>query len=449
MSRSRRRRVEVETAEELDRLAVRRAVDARLAGAGPRPARPRRDPARARPGRRAVPRLHLRPGRRGAATRRWRAGLPGGPRRARRRLPLHPLHPRRAVRRPGRRLLRGHARRPGLRLVDRRRARPAGPARPLAARPRRRRRPRGVRRRAPRRRRDGRARPAARLPRLRRRRRVGPCPGPVRAHRGHRRRTGRDGGGQPRRPPGRAPRRRAARRARGAGPGAVLRPGRRRLGARGVRGAGRPAGGRWPRGGSAGGSLGIPTWFYGHEPPNAFASQIAKYFSNAIREDTLLHVCTAGVVFLPGRGGTVQEVFQDACENYYATAETVAPMVLVGPGVLDRGAAGVAAAALARGGPGHGDRVHLVDDLDEVGRLLGWPHHGRRRHCWASLPDCPGAPVRGHQQLRGRRPGRPRGGLGGADRPRPAAAADPAAARASTPTATCGAGSSHRSPCSG
>ncbi|MEP6665321.1 MAG: Rossmann fold nucleotide-binding protein [Nocardioidaceae bacterium] len=77
-------------------------------------------------------------------------------------------------------------------------------------------------------------------------------------------------------------------------------------------------------------SLGIPTWFYGHEPPNAFASSVAKYFQNSLREDTLLRHCNGGIVFLPGVGGTVQEIFQDACENYYADAATVAPMVLVG-----------------------------------------------------------------------------------------------------------------------
>lgn len=58
---------------------------------------------------------------------------------------------------------------------------------------------------------------------------------------------------------------------------------------------------RWPRGGS---SIGIPTWFYGHEPPNAFASHIAKYFANATREDGLLARSTAGVVFLPGAAGS-------------------------------------------------------------------------------------------------------------------------------------------------
>jgi predicted Rossmann-fold nucleotide-binding protein len=84
---------------------------------------------------------------------------------------------------------------------------------------------------------------------------------------------------------------------------------------------------RWPDGSA---SIGIPTWFYGHEPPNPFATAIAKYFQNALREDQLLRVCDAGVVFLPGAAGTVQEIFQDACENYYATSEAVAPMVLVG-----------------------------------------------------------------------------------------------------------------------
>jgi predicted Rossmann-fold nucleotide-binding protein len=84
---------------------------------------------------------------------------------------------------------------------------------------------------------------------------------------------------------------------------------------------------RWPDGAD---SVGIPTWHYGHEPPNLFATAIAKYFKNAIREDILLHVCQAGIVFLPGAGGTVQEIFQDACENYYADPARLAPMVLVG-----------------------------------------------------------------------------------------------------------------------
>jgi predicted Rossmann-fold nucleotide-binding protein len=77
-------------------------------------------------------------------------------------------------------------------------------------------------------------------------------------------------------------------------------------------------------------TLGIPTWFYGHEPPNPFPTHVAKYFRNALREDTLLHVCDGGIVFLPGAAGTVQEIFQDACENYYAEPDRRTPMVLVG-----------------------------------------------------------------------------------------------------------------------
>lgn len=82
---------------------------------------------------------------------------------------------------------------------------------------------------------------------------------------------------------------------------------------------------------AAGHSIGIPTWFYGHEPPNAFATEIAKYFTNALREDTLLARCRGGIVYLPGKAGTVQEIFQAVTENYYAADESlIAPMVLVG-----------------------------------------------------------------------------------------------------------------------
>ena len=80
----------------------------------------------------------------------------------------------------------------------------------------------------------------------------------------------------------------------------------------------------------SGRSLGIPTWHYGHEPPNPFASVVAKYFRNAIREDVLLEVSDRGLVFLPGAAGTVQEVFQAACTNYYAAEHDVVPMVFVG-----------------------------------------------------------------------------------------------------------------------
>ena len=108
-------------------------------------------------------------------------------------------------------------------------------------------------------------------------------------------------------------------------------------------------------------SLGIPTWHYGHEPSNVFATAIAKYFRNATREAILLEVCDAGIVFLPGAGGTVQEVFQDACENYYADESSVAPMVLVGATYwTETLPAWPLLQSLARGRPME-DRIHLVD----------------------------------------------------------------------------------------
>ncbi|MFJ9121707.1 LOG family protein [Streptomyces sp. NPDC102394] len=84
--------------------------------------------------------------------------------------------------------------------------------------------------------------------------------------------------------------------------------------------------GRWPKGNH---SVGIPTWFYGHEPPNPFAAYIAKYFANATREDGLLARCNAGVIFLPGAAGTVQEIFDNATPNYYQSRGEPTPMVLV------------------------------------------------------------------------------------------------------------------------
>lgn len=79
-------------------------------------------------------------------------------------------------------------------------------------------------------------------------------------------------------------------------------------------------------------SLAVPTWFYGHEPTNQFATHVAKYFANSIREDGLLALATRGVVFSPGSAGTTQEVFQDATQNHYAVFGTASPMVF-----LDRG----------------------------------------------------------------------------------------------------------------
>ncbi|WP_243057292.1 LOG family protein [Nocardioides sp. SR21] len=117
-------------------------------------------------------------------------------------------------------------------------------------------------------------------------------------------------------------------------------------------------------------SLGIPTWHYGHEPPNPFATAIAKYFRNSTREATLLQVCDGGIVFLPGHGGTVQEIFQDACENYYADESSIAPMVLVGASYwTEELPAWPLLQRLARGRAME-QHVHLVDSVKDAVNLV-------------------------------------------------------------------------------
>lgn len=87
---------------------------------------------------------------------------------------------------------------------------------------------------------------------------------------------------------------------------------------------------KWPLPGPTGRSLGIPTWLYGHEPPNPFATHIAKYFNNSLREDGLVTIAHDGIIFSPGSAGTLQEIFQDACQNHYATTGHASPMVFFG-----------------------------------------------------------------------------------------------------------------------
>ena len=118
-------------------------------------------------------------------------------------------------------------------------------------------------------------------------------------------------------------------------------------------------------------SVGIPTWFYGHEPPNVFCDGIAKYFSNAIREDGLLARCTAGLVVLEGAAGTVQEVFQAATRLYYADdASALAPMVLVGTRHWTQVVPVWPALQALAADRGMAGALHLVDDVDDVPLLL-------------------------------------------------------------------------------
>ncbi len=117
-------------------------------------------------------------------------------------------------------------------------------------------------------------------------------------------------------------------------------------------------------------SVGVPTWFYGHEPPNVFAELVAKYFSNALREDGLVARCTGGIAVLPGRAGTVQEVFQAATRQFYERDAQGAALVLVGRKYWQRELpAWPALAALAQGRR-MATAVALVDTVEEALTLL-------------------------------------------------------------------------------
>lgn len=118
-------------------------------------------------------------------------------------------------------------------------------------------------------------------------------------------------------------------------------------------------------------SIGVPTWFYGHEPSNVFAGRVAKCFSNALREDLLLSRSTGGIVVLPGAAGTVQEVFQAATAAYYAAgAADVTRVVLVGVAHWTTTLpVWPLLTSLAAGRP-MAQAVHLVDGVRQAAALL-------------------------------------------------------------------------------
>jgi predicted Rossmann-fold nucleotide-binding protein len=113
------------------------------------------------------------------------------------------------------------------------------------------------------------------------------------------------------------------------------------------------------------GGLSVPTWLYGHEPANLFAARIAKYFSNAIREDTILRLARGGIVFASGRAGTVQEIFQAATKAFYATDGASGPFVFLGHRFWTEE---LPVATLLRpllAASPHGDLTHLIEITDD------------------------------------------------------------------------------------
>ena len=114
------------------------------------------------------------------------------------------------------------------------------------------------------------------------------------------------------------------------------------------------------------GGLALPTWLYGHEPANLFAGQIGKYFSNAVREDSILRLSRGGIVFAPGWAGTVQEIFQAATKTFYQTDGPSGAFVFLGVEHWRELPVEALLRPLLARSP-HGDQSHLVvvtDSLD-------------------------------------------------------------------------------------
>lgn len=111
-------------------------------------------------------------------------------------------------------------------------------------------------------------------------------------------------------------------------------------------------------------SIAIPTWFYGHEPSNLFAKHIAKYFSNSIREDTLLSICIYGIIYAPGSAGTTQEIFQEAAQNHYGTSGFYSPMVFLGKKRYTEDTALYSVLHQLAVGKNYKELLYLTDDPD-------------------------------------------------------------------------------------
>jgi predicted Rossmann-fold nucleotide-binding protein len=121
---------------------------------------------------------------------------------------------------------------------------------------------------------------------------------------------------------------------------------------------------QWPSGGE---SLGVPTWVYLHEPTTGFATHIAKYFTNSLREEGLLAIARSGVVYAPGGAGTEQEIFTDSAQNSLNLEPVRSSMVFFGAAYFGAEHPEPLAAAQRQADTfGWGDLIFLTDDPSAV-----------------------------------------------------------------------------------
>jgi predicted Rossmann-fold nucleotide-binding protein len=121
---------------------------------------------------------------------------------------------------------------------------------------------------------------------------------------------------------------------------------------------------RWPQTGE---SLGVPTWVYLDEPTSAFATAIAKYFANSVRETGLLALARSGVVYAAGGAGPTQEIFTDAAQNSLSLYEVRSPLVFLGRRFFEEEQPELFGAVRRQADAfGWGDLVAVCDHADEV-----------------------------------------------------------------------------------
>ena len=116
--------------------------------------------------------------------------------------------------------------------------------------------------------------------------------------------------------------------------------------------------------------IGIPTWLYGHEPPTPFASKIAKYFANSVREEGLLALAKGGIIYTPGSAGTIQEVFQDATQNHYNSYGIISPMIFYNKTFWTEEKPVYPLLTKLAEGFEYGNLLTLSDDVDEIVETL-------------------------------------------------------------------------------
>jgi len=105
-----------------------------------------------------------------------------------------------------------------------------------------------------------------------------------------------------------------------------------------------------------------------------------NFFSNALREDGIIHICRAGIVFGYGGPGTRQEVFQAACVNHeQADPLNQCPMAFLDSNFWKNNGIWDVISNTSIKQPFHKDLL-LTDDVDKIVTLFV-DHAHRKRLC--------------------------------------------------------------------